>query len=307
MKILVTGAAGFIGFHVCSRLLQQGHTVYGVDNMNAYYDPQLKLDRLNILRHSEHFKFRELELAGDDFAISPEIGAVIHLAAQAGVRVDNGMDYIDNNIVAFYKVISEAKKGGCPLFIYASSSSVYGGEKSTSHPRSLYAATKKANEVMAYSMSDKNFVTVGLRFYNVYGDWGRPDSAIFKFTKAIIEGTPIQLYGTQKMARDFTHVSDVVSHVFAFAREPLDWVENSDFGSVWDIGNGIPTKITELVSMLERIIGKKAIIERVPADPRDIERSYAGDDALCGVMPLEPGLRHFVAWYMEYYKLELKV
>lgn len=324
--ILVTGAAGFIGFHVARQLLADGRRVVGLDNLDDYYDPALKQSRLDILLAEPRFEFVKADIA-DRSAIATLFAAhkfadVIHLAAQAGVRhsIDHPHAYADANLEGFINVLEGCRHNGCRHLIYASSSSVYGNnsklpfsvEDRTDQPVSLYAATKKANELMAHCYSHLYRLPVtGLRFFTVYGPWGRPDMAMYLFTKAIVEGKPIQLFNHGKMRRDFTHVTDIVRGILKL----VDLVPqaSSEPGSVparlYNIGNNRPEELMHVVSLLEKELGRTARKEMLPMQPGDVWETFADIDELTrdtGFRPstsIEDGVRDFVAWYRDHYKV----
>jgi UDP-glucuronate 4-epimerase len=322
-SILVTGAAGFIGFHVARRLLAEGRSVVGLDNLNSYYDPALKEARLAILRREQNFAFEQIDLA--DRASMQRLFAkhrfarVVHLAAQAGVRysIDQPHAYVDANLEGFVNVLEGCRHHGCGHLVYASSSSVYGSntkmpfsvEDKTDHPISLYAATKKANELIAHSYSHLYRLPVtGLRFFTIYGPWGRPDMAIYLFTKAIVEGTPIRLFNHGKMRRDFTFVGDATRGVL----ELVDRVPNEDAGvpaRIYNVGNNHPEELTHVVAVLERELGRTAVKEMLPMQPGDVTETFADVAELMrdtGFRPqtsIEDGLADFVAWYRDYHKI----
>jgi UDP-glucuronate 4-epimerase len=333
-KILVTGAAGFIGFYVARRFLDAGHTVTGVDNLNDYYDVNLKKARLAILKGSPAFRFiktdiskkRILSLFEKD---EPEI--VIHLAAQAGVRYSliNPHAYGDSNLTGFLNILEGCRRSQCAHLIFASSSSVYGANTqmpftvhhNVDHPISLYAATKKANELMAHTYASLyRLPCTGLRFFTVYGPWGRPDMALFLFTKAILEGRSIDVYNEGKMSRDFTYIDDVVEGVFRVAgqipRADPNWLGNcpdpaTSFAPyrIYNIGNNNPVELLEFIRILERQLGRKAEMNMLPIQPGDVPATYADiDDLMRDVgfkpaTPIEDGIKHFLKWYREYYKV----
>jgi len=323
--VLVTGAAGFIGFHVSQALLHQGHTVIGVDNLNDYYDVSLKQARLEQLINHNGFTFHRLDLAdryrtATLFAQQP-IHQVIHLAAQPGVRysLENPHAYVNSNLVAFMNILEGCRHSRIEHLVYASSSSVYGANKelpfSTEHnvdyPVSLYAATKKSNELMAHTYSHLyDIPTTGLRFFTVYGPWGRPDMAMFKFTKAILEGRPIQVYNHGQMQRDFTYIDDIVEGVL----KVLDQVPQAETSAsparapyqIYNIGNNRSVSLLHFIEVLEAALGIKAQKQLLPMQPGDVPATYADitDIAQLGFQPktsIEVGIPRFVAWYKRYY------
>jgi UDP-glucuronate 4-epimerase len=322
-SILVTGAAGFIGFHVARRLLAEGRSVVGLDNLNSYYDPALKEARLDILRREQNFAFEQIDLA--DRASMQRLFArhrfarVVHLAAQAGVRysIDQPHAYVDANLEGFVNVLEGCRHHGCGHLIYASSSSVYGAntkmpfsvEDRTDHPISLYAATKKANELIAHSYSHLYRLPVtGLRFFTIYGPWGRPDMAIYLFTKAIVEGTPIRLFNHGKMRRDFTFIEDATRGVLELVnRVPPDGAGAP--ARIYNVGNNNPEELTHVVAILERELGRPAVKEMLPMQPGDVTETFADVAELMrdtGFRPqtsIEDGLRDFVAWYRDYHRI----
>lgn len=323
--ILVTGAAGFIGFHVARALLAAGRDVVGLDNLNAYYDPALKRARLSLLQGNPRFSFAQTDLA-DRAGVAAlfaqhRFGVVVHLAAQAGVRhsIDHPHAYVDANLEGFCNVLEGCRHNGCRHLLYASSSSVYGAntkvpfsiDDKTDHPVSFYAATKKANELMAYSYSHLYRLPVtGLRFFTIYGPWGRPDMAISLFTKAILEGAPIRLFNHGRMRRDFTYIDDVSRIVLRF----IDHVPAIDDDGhaparLYNIGNQHPEELLHVVSLLERELGRTAIKDMLPMQPGDVTETFADVAALMrdtGLRPetsIEDGIREFVVWYRDHYKL----
>jgi UDP-glucuronate 4-epimerase len=324
--ILVTGAAGFIGFHLARRLLADGRHVVGLDNLNSYYDPALKQSRLSILREHSRFSFVQMDLA-DSPLISRlfakhRFGAVIHLAAQAGVRhsIDHPHAYADANLVAFLNVLEGCRNHECRHLVYASSSSVYGAntklpfsvDDKTDRPISFYAATKKANELMAYSYSHLYRLPVtGLRFFTIYGPWGRPDMAIFLFAKSIVEGTPIRLFNNGKMRRDFTHIEDVTGVVLRLVdRIPNDGGRAADAPSrIYNVGNQRPEELLHVVALLEKELGREAVKDMLPMQPGDVMETYADIGDLMRDVDFKPqtsiedGIRDFVAWYRGHYKV----
>lgn len=334
MKILLTGAAGFIGMTTALRLLARGDEVIGLDNLNDYYDVQLKHDRLKRLTDFANFRFVQMDVQDRDgvaalFA-AEKFDRVIHLAAQAGVRysIQNPHAYIDSNIVGFVNILEGCRHQAVQHLVYASSSSVYGGNTSmpfsehdgVDHPVSLYAATKKANELMAHTYSHLFGVpTTGLRFFTVYGPWGRPDMALFLFTKAILEGRPIDVFNHGNMLRDFTFVDDIVEGVVRVLDRVAAPDERYDSGiadpatsnvpyRVFNIGNNNPVKLLDFVEEIERALGKSAIKNFLPLQDGDVPATYANTDALndwVGFVPatsVQTGIGRFVSWYLDYYR-----
>ena len=332
--VLVTGAAGFIGFHVSLRLLEMGYKVVGIDNLNDYYDVNLKLARLAQLEEKDNFSFKKISLEDkkamqDLFAIN-KFDYVINLAAQAGVRysLQNPYAYIDSNIYGFLNVLEGCRHLGVKHLIFASSSSVYGANtlmpfsvhNNVDHPMSLYAATKKSNELMAHSYASLYGIPCsGLRFFTVYGPWGRPDMAMFIFTKAILEGRPIDVFNHGNMERDFTYIDDIVTGVVSLLDKVpapnADWDGKSpDPGSsyapyrLYNIGNNQPVKLMYLIEVLENYLGKKAEKNFLPMQAGDVPATYADVDDLTRVTGFKPstsiedGVRAFVDWYLEYNK-----
>jgi UDP-glucuronate 4-epimerase len=333
-RILVTGAAGFIGFHYALRLLREGQAVTGIDNLNDYYSVQLKQDRLKILHQFPHFRFEKVELA-DQSAMTrlfqtESYNRVIHLAAQAGVRysITNPRAYVDSNLVGFINILEGCRGQTTPHLVYASSSSVYGSNKkqpfattdSVDHPISLYAATKKANELMAHTYSHLyDLPTTGLRFFTVYGPWGRPDMALFKFTEAICQGRPIDVYNHGKLRRDFTYIDDIVESMIRIsdvipARLPKDpqreFTPNLSDAPyrVYNIGNHSPVELNHFIECIENALGMKAQRNLLPMQPGDVEATYADVEdleAATGFKPqtsIEEGIRRFTQWYREYHQ-----
>lgn len=333
MKILVTGSAGFIGFHLASRLLERGDEVIGLDNFNPYYDPALKEARERRLAASPGYRGVRLDLS-DRAGVSelfererPEV--VVNLAAQAGVRysLDHPHTYVDSNLVGFVNILEGCRHYGAGHFVYASSSSVYGLNShlpfsvhdTVDHPISLYAATKKANELMAHTYSHLyRLPTTGLRFFTVYGPWGRPDMALFKFTRAILAGEPIDVYNHGQMQRDFTYVDDIVASVARVIDQPAtpDPVWSSDQPDpatssapyrLYNVGNHQPVELLDLIRTLEAALGKKAELRLLPLQPGDVLATFADVDNLVrdlGVQPATPlaeGLGRFVEWYQDFY------
>jgi UDP-glucuronate 4-epimerase len=352
MKVLITGTAGFIGFHLAELLLKQGHEVLGLDNINDYYDVNLKLDRLkfsgfqtNELEYGKkitskthtYLSFVKLELGDKENILKvfkefgPEI--VINLAAQAGVRysLSNPDTYINSNIQGFLNILEACRKYPVEQLLYASSSSVYGlnknmpfsVHKNVDHPVSLYAASKKANELMAHTYSHLfGIPTTGLRFFTVYGPWGRPDMALFIFTRAILEGKPIEVFNHGKMERDFTYVADIVggiSHMLtlppsgnpSWNPESPDPASSSAPYRIYNIGNSQPVKLLDFISAIERRTGKKAIMQMMPIQAGDVEKTWADTSGLredynySPNTPVQQGIDRFIDWYTGYYKIKI--
>jgi UDP-glucuronate 4-epimerase len=334
MSILVTGAAGFIGFHVCQRLLLEGHQVIGIDNLNDYYDVSLKRARLLLLEKNPQFAFYKLDLANQDHLHdlfrNHSIKLVIHLAAQAGVRysIDHPHSYVSSNINGFLTILEACRHFPVEHLIYASSSSVYGAntkipfstQDSTDHPLNMYAATKKANELMAHTYSHLfNIPTTGLRFFTVYGPWGRPDMAYYSFTRDIIEGKPLQLFNNGDMSRDFTYIDDIVEEILCLLDSPPKPDDNwnscnpnpdSSFApyKIYNIGNHHPVKLADFIRTLEKLLNKKANIVFLPMQPGDVKETYSDITSLqeaTGFSPvttIETGLSRFVDWYKQYHQ-----
>jgi UDP-glucuronate 4-epimerase len=321
--ILVTGAAGFIGFHLARRLLADGWTVLGVDNLNGYYDPRLKEARLGELRTSANFHFEKCDLA-DRSAVAvlfanKRFRYVAHLAAQAGVAhsaVDPAA-YVDANLVGFANILEGCRHGECRHLLYASSSSVYGANQRmplrvsdrVDEPLSLYGATKRANELMAYSYAHLfGLPATGLRFFTVYGPWGRPDMAVWLFTQAIFEDRPVRLYNHGHMRRDFTYVDDVIEAVVRLIEAPPAAIagQPSVPHRIHNVGNEQPIEVTALLDILEKVIGKPARRELLPMRPIDVLETFADSSELQRATgfaprtPIEDGLRAFVTWYCDY-------
>jgi UDP-glucuronate 4-epimerase len=335
MKVLVTGAAGFIGMHVCQRLLARGDTVFGIDDLNDYYDPALKRARLARLEKHAAFSFGHLNIA-DRSAMNEAFSkagasAVIHLAAQAGVRysLQNPAAYIDSNLAGFGNILEGCRHHGVNHLVYASSSSVYGGNKAmpfsehqnVDHPVSLYAATKKANELMAHSYSHLfRLPTTGLRFFTVYGPWGRPDMALFLFTQAMLAGRPIDVFNNGEMLRGFTYIDDIVEGVIrvtdrpatpaaAFdAAQPDPATSNAPY-RVFNIGNSEPVPLMAYIAALEKVTGITAQKNFLPMQPGDVQATSADTaelDAWVGFKPetpVEVGVERFYRWYHDYYRV----
>ena len=340
MRVLITGIAGFIGFHLARRSVDLGHRVFGIDNLNRYYNVQLKLDRLGelgivcskecgpeTLTADSGLRFRRLDLADAEavgaLCAEERFDVVCHLAAQAGVRysLSDPFAYTANNVHGFLSVLEAVRQTPVRHLVYASSSSVYGLDRhvpftessAADHPVSLYAATKRANELMAHSYSHLfGIPSTGLRFFTVYGPWGRPDMALFSFTRAILNGDPIDLYNYGNMERDFTYIDDVAEAIVRVIEHPpvgaADWDGRQSAVSpaparVYNVGNGDPVSVLDLVSALEEALGKKAVTREVPIQPGDVPRTWADTTAIREELghathtPLTEGVDRFVAWY----------
>ena len=333
-KILVTGAAGFIGFHLSKRLLERGDDVVGLDNLNDYYDVQLKHNRLKQLENNPAFRFIKMDLADRngvaELFSAEKFDKVINLAAQAGVRysITNPHAYIDSNLVGFINILEGCRHNTVKHLIYASSSSVYGANTSmpfsihdnVDHPVSLYAATKKANELMAHTYSSLyGLPTTGLRFFTVYGPWGRPDMALFLFTKAILEGKPIDVYNHGKMQRDFTYIDDIIEGVVrvtdqiaapnpAWSGTTPDPATSYAPYRLYNIGNNNPVELIQFIETIEQQLGKQAVKNMLPLRAEDVPATAADVADLMQDVGFKPnttiavGISKFVAWYREYYK-----
>jgi UDP-glucuronate 4-epimerase len=334
-RILVTGAAGFIGFHLSKRLLSQGYEIIGLDNLNDYYDVRLKVSRLEILQESNNFSNHKIDLqnksAVDNLFSTNRFDYVVNLAAQAGVRysLTNPYAYLESNLIGFLNILEACRHHPVKHLVYASSSSVYGANRkmpfsvhdNVDHPLALYAATKKSNELMAHAYSNLYHIpTTGLRFFTVYGPYGRPDMALFLFTKAILEGKPIEVFNHGKMRRDFTYVDDIVEGIVRLILKPPtgnpDWSgENPDPASsfapyrIYNIGNNQPVELLQFIEVLETKLGKKAIKNLLPLQEGDVPETYANIDELMQDIDFKPstsietGIENFVNWYKEYYKV----
>lgn len=333
MRVLVTGAAGFIGMHVTERLLARGDEVVGFDNVNDYYDPAVKRGRLGRLAGFPGFTFQERDLRDGpgmrELFASWRPQRVVHLAAQAGVRysLEQPHSYIDSNITGFLNVLEACRHQPVEHLVYASSSSVYGANTRqplsvhdhTDHPVSLYAASKKANEMMAHAYSHLfGIATTGLRFFTVYGPWGRPDMALFKFTRAILAGEPIQVFNNGDMYRDFTYIDDIVEGVVRVLDQaplpggPADHAQPDPAVSLapyrlYNIGNNNPVRLLDFIELIEAELGKLAIKELLPMQPGDVRETYADVDALRDAVgfvprtPLAQGVRNYIQWYRSFY------
>ncbi|MFT6733293.1 MAG: UDP-glucuronate 4-epimerase [Polaribacter sp.] len=333
MKILVTGAAGFIGFHVSKYLMKRGDEVVGIDNINDYYDPNIKLGRLEMLKEFDTFSFQKMDISDKEamqkLFNSHVFDGVINLAAQAGVRysLENPHVYMESNIVGFLNVLEGVRHHNINHLVYASSSSVYGANTlqpfsehhNIDHPVSLYAASKKANELMAHSYSHLyDMKTTGLRFFTVYGPWGRPDMALFLFAKGILEGEPINIFNNGDMVRDFTYIDDIVEGIVRVLDNPPsgnpEWSGDKPDPAtsyakyrVFNIGNNSPVKLMDFVEAIENAVGKKAIKNFMPMQPGDVPSTCADVTELekeTGFKPatsIQQGIDNFVAWYREYF------
>lgn len=335
MCILITGSAGFIGSELCLSLLKLGEQIVGIDNHNNYYDPQLKENRLKRYLHHKNYSHLRIDLSDkkalEDCFNNYKPTHVINLAAQAGVRysIENPLAYIDSNIVGFTNILECCRHNKVSHLVYASSSSVYGlntkmpfsEHDSVNHPLSIYAATKKSNELMAHAYSHLyQLPTTGLRFFTVYGPWGRPDMALFKFTKSIIEQKPIEVFNYGKHTRDFTYIDDIVDGIIKTIKNPansnVDW--NSDFPDpgtskapwrIYNIGNNLPVNLMQYINALEKTLGKKAKINFLPLQSGDVPNTNANIDNLIKNFSYNPstsvtnGISSFVKWYMDYYQI----
>lgn len=337
MKILVTGAAGFIGYHLCEKLISMGHEIVGLDNLNDYYDVKLKLARLHNLGisqnaieynktassalHGSQFQFIKLNLE-DQVNLpvlfkSKEFDIVFNLAAQAGVRysIEEPMRYVESNIVGFVNLLECIRHANIKKMVYASSSSVYGMNEKTpfsvednvDHPISMYAATKKSNELMAHTYSHLyDIETIGLRFFTVYGPWGRPDMAMFLFTDAILNEKPIKVFNEGALSRDFTYVDDIVEGVVATLQKSST---KKQLYRLYNIGNGKPVKLMDFIAAIENSTGKKAIKEMYPMQAGDVEKTWADTSKLkqdfnyTPNTPIQRGVNSFVSWYISYYSI----
>jgi UDP-glucuronate 4-epimerase len=336
MKVLVTGAAGFIGFHTARKLIERGDEVVGLDNLNEYYDPTLKRARLSRLQDKPNWRFKKLDLVDRSGMMelfkSERFDRVVHLAAQAGVRysIENPMAYVESNLVGQTNLLEGCRHSGVQHLVYASTSSVYGANtkmpfsvhQNVDHPLSFYAATKKANELMAHTYSALyKLPTTGLRFFTVYGPWGRPDMALFKFTKAILEGQPIDVYNYGNHRRDFTYVDDIVEGVVRcldrVAQPNPDWdSDDPDPGTsfapyrLYNIGNQGPIELMRYIEIVEECLGKKAEKNLLPMQAGDVPDTWADVEALVEDVgyrpetPVEECVKRFVDWYLSYYRNE---
>lgn len=336
VKVLVTGAAGFIGYHIAKRLVSRGDTVVGLDNLNPYYDVSLKKARLKELETESKFRFVKLDLIDgegvDDLFKTEKFTRVCHMAAQAGVRysLEDPCAYVDSNVVGFINILEACRHHELEHLVYASTSSVYGAntrmpfsvQDNVDHPLSMYAATKKANELMAHTYSNLyGLPTTGLRFFTVYGPFGRPDMALFRFTRRILDGEPIQVYNYGNHRRDFTYVDDIVEGVVRtldkVAEPDRDWSADEPDPStsfapyrLYNIGNNQPVELMHYIEVLENCLGRKAEKELLPLQPGDVPDTYANVDHLIrdvGYKPtttVEEGVAKFVEWYLRYYDIK---
>ncbi len=342
MSILITGAAGFIGFHLCKKLLEEKFRVIGIDNLNSYYDQDLKKSRIRELndfssKNGHVFNFFKEDIVNnnqikkifdENLKSNTKITIVINLAAQAGVRysIENPSAYIQANIVGFANIIEESKNYGVENFIYASSSSVYGGNKKlpfsekdqVDNPISLYAATKKSNELIAHTYSHLfKLPTVGLRFFTVYGPWGRPDMALFKFTNLIMKDKPIQVFNYGKMVRDFTYIDDVIEAIYLLItkliknKNSYKNIQGSAPYKIFNVGNSKPTNLEDYIKAIELNLNKKAKIVYEDMQPGDVKATYANTESLENEINFKPntsidfGIKKFISWYISYYKKPL--
>ena len=336
MKILVTGCAGFIGYHLCDRLLKENNEILGIDNLNDYYDVNLKNDRLKQLTPYKNFTFQKLDITNkpaiEHLFYENKFDAVINLAAQAGVRysIENPLAYIDANVMGFVNILEGCRKTAVKHLVFASTSSVYGANtiypcsenQRTAHPMTLYAATKKANELMAHNYANLfNLPCTGLRFFTVYGPWGRPDMALFKFTKNILADKPIDVYNDGNMVRDFTYIDDIVEGIIRILKKPAtpnpNWNGNDPDPAtsyapyrIYNIGNGRPVQLLDYIDALEKSLNKKAIKNFMPMQPGDVLKSSADTTLLKEKLGYQPqtttqeGIKKFVEWYLDYYNLK---
>ncbi len=321
-SVLVTGAAGFIGFHVSQALMNLGHQVIGIDNLNDYYDPALKGHRLELLQRHKAFQFEKVDIASsehlDHIFSRYQFDAVVHLAAQAGVRysIDNPNVYVQSNLLGFANVLECVRAKPVQHLVYASTSSIYGNNQKvpfaetdqTDHPVSFYAATKKANEVMAYSYSNLYQIpTTALRFFTVYGPWGRPDMALFKFTQKILAGEPIEVFNHGELYRDFTYIDDIVGGIVKTLASPP---QHAIPYEIYNIGCGAPIKLEDFILELEQALGQSAHKIYVPMQAGDVFKTYAdirklkNDFAYQAQVSVHEGVKKFVEWYKKYYKTE---
>lgn len=335
MKILVTGAAGFIGMHVCQKLLQRGDQVVGLDNLNDYYSPELKQARLAQLQPFAGFSFEKIDIANTEaiekLFLQQRFDAVVHLAAQAGVRysLKNPLAYAQSNLIGFTNILEACRHNPVKHLVYASSSSVYGGNTkvpfsesdNVDHPVSFYAASKKANELMAHSYSHLYGISsTGLRFFTVYGPWGRPDMAMWLFTEAILQNQPIKVFNHGKLQRDFTYIDDIVEGVIRVLDQPATGTENTNADQldpasssaphrIFNIGNHQPVELETFISTLEQCLGKTAVKQYMEMQAGDVFATYADTSRLQAAVGFQPdtrlsdGVENFVRWYKQYHHL----
>ncbi len=326
-KVLVTGAAGFIGFHLCKYLIKLDYDVHGIDSLNEYYSSQLKLDRLNQIIDTDNFQFKNINICAkddlDELFKKEQFDIVINLAAQAGVRysISDPYKYLDSNLIGFVNILEACRNNPIEHLIYASSSSVYGNsteipfstKNRTDEPVSLYAATKKANELLAHSYAQLyNIPMTGLRFFTVYGPYGRPDMAYFSFTKRILNGESIQVFNNGMLERDFTYIDDIVLAIEKLIDLPFN-INGEDIKPyrLFNIGSNAPVKLMDFIKILEDLLGRKANMELLPMQKGDVFRTYADVSDLEERINFKPdtsikeGLKHFVSWYLKYYKVNV--
>ena len=323
-KILVTGVAGFIGYHLAKRLLEEGYELAGLDNLNNYYDPQLKKDRLEQLINHPNFKFTKIDFTDQDktrfFFKKQPFDQVIHLGAQAGVRysLENPQAYIDANLTGFLNILEGCRQNNIRNVIYASSSSVYGcnikspfsENDRAEQPLSLYGASKIANEAMAHAYAHLyNIQMIGLRFFTVYGPWGRPDMALFLFTKSILNGEPIQVFNQGKHARSFTYIDDIIEAMFRLIKKTEAGSTKFEKNEIFNIGGSESVKLMRFIKIIENNLGLEANIEYLPLQPGDVKKTNSDNrklESIVGYSPqidIETGIKHFIEWYKKYYHI----
>lgn len=323
-KILVTGVAGFIGYHLAKRLLEEGYELAGLDNLNNYYDPQLKKDRLEQLINHPNFKFTKIDFTDQDktrsFFKKQPFEQVIHLGAQAGVRysLENPQAYIDANLTGFLNILEGCRQNNIRNVIYASSSSVYGcnikspfsENDRVEQPLSLYGASKIANEAMAHAYAHLyNIQMIGLRFFTVYGPWGRPDMALFLFTKSILNGEPIQVFNQGKHARSFTYIDDIIEAMFRLIKKTEAGSTKFEKNEIFNIGGSESVKLMRFIKIIENNLGLEANIEYLPLQPGDVKKTNSDNrklESIVGYSPqidIETGIKHFIEWYKKYYHI----
>ena len=323
-KILVTGVAGFIGYHLAKRLLEKGYELAGLDNLNNYYDPQLKKDRLEQLINHPNFKFTKIDFTDQDktrsFFKKQPFEQVIHLGAQAGVRysLENPQAYIDANLTGFLNILEGCRQNNIRNVIYASSSSVYGcnikspfsENDRAEQPLSLYGASKIANEAMAHAYAHLyNIQMIGLRFFTVYGPWGRPDMALFLFTKSILNGEPIQVFNQGKHARSFTYIDDIIEAMFRLIKKTEAGSTKFEKNEIFNIGGSESVKLMRFIKIIENNLGLEANIEYLPLQPGDVKKTNSDNrklESIVGYSPqidIETGIKYFIEWYKKYYHI----